>query len=76
MREEEVLGEGDSWGFGGDADYVAFVHAGEQAKGSFRCSECGYGVVVSSALPVCPMCQTDTWELSDWSPFTRAGAPL
>ena len=49
--------------------------AGGHAKGEFRCSECGYGVVVSSALPSCPMCHGDTWEPAPWRPFTRGANP-
>ena len=49
--------------------------AGGHAKGEFRCAECGYGVVVSSVLPSCPMCHGDTWEAAPWRPFTRAASP-
>jgi CspA family cold shock protein len=27
-----------------------------------RCAGCGYGICVSGALPLCPMCRTTTWE--------------
>ncbi|MDX6505265.1 MAG: hypothetical protein QOE29_2390, partial [Gaiellaceae bacterium] len=39
-----------------DADYVDFRPAGSHAKGEFRCAECGYGALVTAALPPCPMC--------------------
>jgi rubrerythrin len=52
-------------------EYVEFVSAGEHAKGEFRCSECGYGVTIHRALPVCPMCGGGAWEQADWSPFMR-----
>ena len=55
-----------------DLDYVLFREAGDGAKGSFRCADCGYGVVVTAALPVCPMCGCRAWEESAWSPFQRA----
>jgi len=42
--------------------FVAFLAAGEPAVGDFRCSECGYGVSVCRALPVCPMCGGVAWE--------------
>ncbi len=51
---------------------TASRRAGGHAKGEFRCSECGYGVVVSKTLPSCPMCHGDTWESAPWRPFTRA----
>jgi rubrerythrin len=28
----------------------------------FRCAGCGYGIVVSGPLPLCPMCRTNDWE--------------
>ena len=28
----------------------------------FRCAKCGYGISLSGALPVCPMCQTIRWN--------------
>jgi rubrerythrin len=53
-------------------DYVEFWPAGVPAKGEFHCSECGYGVTVHRALPVCPMCGSGAWEQSDWHPFSRS----
>jgi rubrerythrin len=53
-------------------DYVAFLQAGDSAKGSFRCADCGYGVVVTARLPTCPMCGSGSWEQSEWSPFRRS----
>jgi rubrerythrin len=35
---------------------------GRRTKGEFRCAECGYGVVVRTALPQCPMCRGLLWE--------------
>lgn len=55
------------------AGYVEFLVAGESAVGEFRCSECGYGVIVQRALPRCPMCGGEAWEQSAWSPFSRRG---
>jgi hypothetical protein len=54
-------------------DYVAFLQAGDPAKGSFRCVDCGYGVFVTAGLPICPMCGSASWEQSEWSPFRRSG---
>ena len=56
-----------------EGDYVAFLRTGDVAKGSFRCSECGYGVVVAGGLPLCPMCGSTAWEESAWSAFGRSG---
>ncbi len=58
-----------------DGDYVPFFETGASAKGSFRCSDCGYGVVVTGALPLCPMCGGAVWEEAPWSPFGRS-SPL
>lgn len=60
----------------GTDDYVEFRAAGELVKGEFHCSECGYGVTIVRALPLCPMCGGTSWEQSTWSPFTRAQQPL
>jgi hypothetical protein len=57
-------------------DHVELVAAGVRAKGEFHCSECGYGVTVYKVLPVCPMCGSEEWEKSDWSPLGRARSIL
>jgi rubredoxin len=59
----------------GDAsngEYVEFVLAGTAVAGAYHCSECGYGVTVHAELPHCPMCAGTTWEVHEWSPFTRS----
>jgi hypothetical protein len=45
--------------------------AGVAARGDFVCTDCGYGVWVTRALPVCPMCRAETWRA--WPP--GAGVP-
>jgi rubrerythrin len=57
---------------GTNGDYVEFCAAGQSVKGEFHCSECGYGVTIVRALPLCPMCGGASWEQSTWSPFKRA----
>ena len=58
-------------------DYVEFWAAGATVKGEFHCSECGYGVAIVSALPLCPMCGGASWEQAPWRPFTRlSSTPL
>ena len=57
-----------------ESGYVDFWRAGTSAKGEFSCSECGYGVIVSKALPLCPMCGGNSWEQALWAPFGRAEA--
>ena len=54
-----------------------FLAAGREVSGEFRCAECGYGVIVRSLLPACPMCRGLVWEEPDGarSPPTRALAP-
>ena len=47
-----------------------FLDAGREAKGEFRCADCGYGVIVRSNLPACPMCRGLVWEESSGSPYT------
>jgi rubrerythrin len=51
--------------------YVQFFATGERATGTFRCSECRYGVTISRELPRCPMCGGTSWEHAAWSPFLR-----
>lgn len=51
--------------------YVQFWPAGEQVKGVFHCSACGYGVTIMQTLPRCPMCSGTSWERSSWSPFGK-----
>ncbi len=57
---------------GVDGDYVAFRETGEDVTGSFRCADCGYGIVVAASLPLCPMCGGTAWEDSESSPFGRS----
>lgn len=57
-------------------EYVEFRVAGETVKGEFHCAECGYGVAIIRALPLCPMCGGSSWEPATWSPFSRTAAPL
>jgi rubrerythrin len=66
MRDVEAAGRETA------GDFVDFLTAGVRVKGEFHCSECGYGVTVFKALPVCPMCGGNEWEQSAWSPLTRA----
>jgi hypothetical protein len=40
--------------------------AGVEAEGEFRCVGCGYGISISSTLPRCPMCGTESWEPLQW----------
>ena len=52
-------------------EFVEFVAAGQSVKGEYHCSDCGYGVTIVRALPLCPMCGGTSWEQSPWSPFSR-----
>ncbi len=52
--------------------WVEFRQAGEQVKGEYHCSSCGYGVAIYRTLPLCPMCGGTSWEATAWSPFARA----
>ncbi len=55
-----------------EEEAVEFMAAGDNVKGEFHCSVCGYGVIVCRNLPVCPMCGGESWEQSTWSPFGRS----
>jgi hypothetical protein len=50
-------------------DFVRFWRAGEPAKGSFRCVDCGFGVATVYRLPLCARCHGPVWERADTSPF-------
>ena len=51
------------------AGVPVLVAAGRQAEGEFRCAECGYGVIVRTELPQCPMCRGRVWEGHPDNPF-------
>ena len=57
-------------------DYVEFWVTGQTVKGEFHCSDCGYGVTIVRALPLCPMCGGKAWEQTAWSPFTHSHQAL
>lgn len=65
MLETGVGGESkaDAW--------VEFLETGAKARGEFHCVECGYGVIVQTRLPTCPMCAGRVWEQSTWSRLGR-----
>ena len=52
-------------------EFVEFFAAGQSVKGEYHCSDCGYGVTIVRALPLCPMCGGTSWEQTPWSPFSR-----
>jgi rubrerythrin len=43
-------------------DFASFLLTGQPGAGEFRCSRCGYGVIVQGELPRCPMCSGTAWE--------------
>jgi hypothetical protein len=45
-----------------DSGFVDFAAAGTQISGDFCCADCGYGAIVHSMLPDCPMCGGSVWE--------------
>jgi len=45
-----------------ESGFTDFTVAGTHVSGEFRCADCGYGAVVRSALPPCPMCSGTVWE--------------
>ena len=55
-----------------EGDAVELYAAGDRAIGEFRCSGCGYGVMIGATLPHCPMCGGQAWERGPWAPFARA----
>jgi hypothetical protein len=61
------------------ADAAAAVEGGMVAAGGgrkgqraeYRCSACGYGIVVYGQAPSCPMCGEPRWEHVEWRPFSQ-----
>ena len=43
------------------------------ASSEFRCARCGYGIIVSGALPACPMCRTTNWDSTRYQEGRRSG---
>jgi rubrerythrin len=70
MQIESRRSEGAAAPESGDSP--AFLACGRRAEGEFRCAECGYGVVVRTVLPQCPMCRGLLWEAD--SPFALPAA--
>jgi rubrerythrin len=62
---ERILEPGEPDGF------IVFRLTGQPAEGEFRCSQCGYGVVVQVQLPRCPMCSGTAWEETSWGAIRR-----
>ena len=56
-------------------EFLRFYEAESAARGEFHCAECGYGVIVQTRLPACPMCAGRLWEQSTWS-FGRGSRTL
>jgi hypothetical protein len=40
-----------------------------QSTQSFRCASCGYGAVLKTQLPPCPMCRDTAWKPDVWRSF-------
>ena len=50
------------------------VASGPGRKGmrtQYRCTVCGYGIVVYGQPPSCPMCSEARWEHVEWRPFSQ-----
>ena len=70
MQLESRRSEGPAVSESPDAPVV--LAAGREASGEFRCAGCGYGIVVRTVLPQCPMCRGRLWEPE--SPFALPAA--
>jgi hypothetical protein len=48
------------------------VGGGRRGKrAEYRCTVCGYGIVVYGHAPSCPMCSEARWEHVEWRPFSQ-----
>ena len=43
---------------------AAHLEERETEKQEVACGRCGYGIVVASEPPVCPMCRSSAWGLA------------
>jgi rubrerythrin len=68
MADEPPIGVGDAEG----RERPGLLGAGARAKGEFQCAGCGYGVIVHTKLPRCPMCGLASWQRTPWSSLSRA----
>ncbi len=41
---------------------AAYSEEGKTEKQELACARCGYGIIVSSEPPACPMCRSSAWE--------------
>ena len=71
----------------GDPELVALVREAEDSeveggmvavgggrkgkRAEYRCTVCGYGIVVYGHAPSCPMCSEARWEHVEWRPFSQ-----
>jgi rubrerythrin len=46
------------------------------ATAQYRCRRCGYGISVSGAMPLCPMCQRRNWKPIPIARALRQGVQL
>jgi hypothetical protein len=50
---------------------VVAAEPGRKGKrAQYRCTVCGYGIVVYGQSPSCPMCRETRWEHVEWRPFS------
>jgi rubrerythrin len=50
-----------------DTRAAATILRGTREPYEYRCSGCGYGIVVRQLPDACPMCRGAAWELSELS---------
>jgi hypothetical protein len=74
-----ALSDGDPVALGRDAedsevegDMVAAWRGRKGKRAEYRCTFCGYGIVVYGQSPSCPMCREASWEHVEWRPFSSA----
>jgi hypothetical protein len=59
---------------GAPPEAPVFLAAGAPGRGEYRCAACGYGVMIRTVLPQCPMCRGRIWDEAGTSPFGRAAS--
>ena len=54
-----------------EGDMVAAWRGRKGKRAGYRCTFCGYGIVVYGQSPSCPMCRETRWEHVEWRPFSQ-----
>lgn len=55
---------GEVYAMAVSVESAAYSEERKTEKRELACGRCGYGIVVASEPPACPMCRSTAWELA------------